>query len=424
MSGRALSGRTLARNSLLNILGMALPLLAALAAVPALSRGLGAARLGVLSLAWAVLGLFAEFGVGRATTKFVAEVLGAGERKRLAPIVWTTVAGQLAVGLALGVAIAVATPVLVGSALKVPPTLVGEARTSFFVIAAAIPAILLASCFRGVLEAAQRFDLVNAIRVPTTLANYLLPLVGVALGWRLPGVMLLLLAARLASVAAFWLAGWVIFPELRVRPRLDGGELRRVLSFGGWSTVSSIASPVLIYVDRFILAALAGMAAVAYYAVPFELVNRLLIIPGAVAATLFPAFSAVSGRSLAETDELASRALKYILCLLGPLLVIIAAGAHDLLALWIGSEYAQAGAMALRLLAVGVAVNALAHVPHALLMGRGREDRQPQAFCDQVVPLAGVENDEAGSAEHGSDQEEAPRSELRFITEVRGAFPV
>ncbi|MCI0403070.1 MAG: flippase, partial [Acidobacteria bacterium] len=49
--------------------------------IPPIIAGLGAERFGLLALAWAVLGYFNIFdlGLGRATTKFVAESLGRGE---------------------------------------------------------------------------------------------------------------------------------------------------------------------------------------------------------------------------------------------------------------------------------------------------------------------------------------------------------
>jgi O-antigen/teichoic acid export membrane protein len=78
--------------------------------------------------------------------------------------------------------------------------------------------------------------------------------------------------------------------------------------------------------------------------------------------------------------------VRYILGLLGPALVVVAVGAPDILGLWIGPDYARQGALALRVLAAGVAVNALAHVPYALLQGRGRPDL-PAKFQLVELPL-------------------------------------
>src|SRR5690606_31513931 len=72
-------GRLLARNALLNLVGLGAPILVAVAAIPAVVRGLGEERFGILAIAWMVIAYLGELGVGRATTKFVAEALGAGD---------------------------------------------------------------------------------------------------------------------------------------------------------------------------------------------------------------------------------------------------------------------------------------------------------------------------------------------------------
>ena len=59
---------------------------------------------------------------------------------------------------------------------------------------------------------------------------------------------------------------------------------------------------------------------------------------------------------------------------LGPILVLLLAGAHDGLTLWLGEEYAARSGLALQILAVGVLANAVAHVPFGLLQSMGRPD--------------------------------------------------
>src|SRR4051794_17561211 len=88
------------RNSGWNLVGQALPLAAALIAIPALVRILGAERFGVLTLIWGLVGYFSMFdlGIGRALTKVISERLAKGTTD-LADIVGTGLA--LAVGFGL-----------------------------------------------------------------------------------------------------------------------------------------------------------------------------------------------------------------------------------------------------------------------------------------------------------------------------------
>ena len=72
------SGRLLAGNAGWNLFGTCAPALVAVFCFPVLKRELGASGLGVITLAWAVIGYFGLFdlGLSRALTKLVAEKLG------------------------------------------------------------------------------------------------------------------------------------------------------------------------------------------------------------------------------------------------------------------------------------------------------------------------------------------------------------
>jgi O-antigen/teichoic acid export membrane protein len=389
MNVSALTSRLLARNTAYNLLGQAAPLLVAVIALPLVVHELGPARFGLLALGWMILGYVGELGFGRATTKFVAEALGRGELERVATITWGTLLIQLAIGLIGGVALALLAPLLVQRVLTVPPELHGEAIGSFRVLAAGIPVLLVASAIRGVLEAAQRFGAVNAVRAPASAALYLLPLAGVALGMQLPGILGLMLLARLLMAAAY---AWIAvrqFPVL-LRPRLFRSELGGLLSFGSWAAVSSLASPILMYLDRFVLGALLTVAAVGYYTPAFELAVRMGMLPAAVVATMFPAFSMLSARQDPERlQRLVGQSIRYVLLGLGPFAIVLMAGARDLLHLWLGAEFAAQGALALQILVVGVLINGIACVPFTLIQAVGRPDVAAKLHLVEL-PLHGV----------------------------------
>src|SRR5437879_4481293 len=76
--GAEIHGGSLARNTALNFVAGAIPPIVGVITIPYIIRGFGIERFGVLSLSWAILVYFSMFdlGLGRATTKFVAEALG------------------------------------------------------------------------------------------------------------------------------------------------------------------------------------------------------------------------------------------------------------------------------------------------------------------------------------------------------------
>jgi Na+-driven multidrug efflux pump len=106
---------------------------------------------------------------GRA--KYIAEALGKGEEEQVPRLIWATVTVQVALGM-VGMLILVGiTPLLIERTLNIPPALRAEAKTSFYLLALSIPAVFVSSSLTGVLAAAQRFDLVNAVGISLTDQN-------------------------------------------------------------------------------------------------------------------------------------------------------------------------------------------------------------------------------------------------------------
>ncbi len=96
-----LHSAALVKNTIINFVGMALPLVAGFVTMPFVIRGLGTTRFGVLSIVWVVFGYFGIFdlGLGRTTTKYIAEALGRGEQEKLPAYLWTTALMQVVLGI-------------------------------------------------------------------------------------------------------------------------------------------------------------------------------------------------------------------------------------------------------------------------------------------------------------------------------------
>lgn len=376
MTGPTAGTGLLARNTMLNLAGFGLPLLVGIFTMPPVIHGLGPARFGVLALVWVALGYLSllDLRLGRAVTKFAAEALVREDDDLLVGSVWTASALQGALGVLGGAVVAVLAPVVVRSALNVPDGLIPEATRSFQLLALAAPVLALTNTFRGLLEAGQRFDLVNAVRAPVSATNFLLPLVGVLLDWSLPGIVAAMIVARFLNFGIFAVLCFRLYPALRRRPRVRWAESRALLQFGGWLTVSSLIGPILVYADRFAIGGLLTVAAVTFYTAPHEVIVRLTVLPSSLVGTLFPAFSGLAGDARAELEQLLSQSVRFLLLAVGLTLVGLTVLAEDLLQLWLGADFARTSTPVLRLLCVGLLANAIAYVPAALIQARGRPD--------------------------------------------------
>ncbi|MGB2606188.1 MAG: flippase, partial [Candidatus Sulfotelmatobacter sp.] len=334
-----LRGWLLARNVVWNLLGTGSPLLVACVSIPILIHRLGADRFGVIALAWTLVGYAGLFdlGLGRALTKLVSEKLGNGREREIPELFWTSQAMMIALGVGGAVIFALGSHRLVYGILKIPAVLQNDVLWSFYALAASIPMVTGTAGLRGFLEAQQAFGLINLIRVPMGIFTFAAPLLVLPFSNHILPIILVLVAGRVVAWMAHLLLCFRVTPglpsELAVRPRY----MRPLLILGGWMTVSNIVGPMMLYMDRFVIGALVSTAAVTYYATPYEVVTKLLIVSAAVSSVMFPAFSLSSIQDRHRLGNLYRSTTSYLLAILVPLTALLIATARPGLSLWLGA---------------------------------------------------------------------------------------
>lgn len=365
----------LARNTVWNLLGMIAPMAVALVAIPLLIQGLGKERFGLLSLVWMIVGYFSVFdlGLGRALTRALAEKID-HEPERVPATFWTAMTMMLILGTAGAIIVYAGSPWLVFHALKLDPSLQPETLRSFRAVAFGLPVLITVTGLVGALEVCQRFPLINMIRIPTGAFTFVGPLLVLPFSHDLFPVVLVLLAGRLAEWALFWGACMRFVPGLRQGWSFDRADAPRLLSFGGWMTVSNIVQPLMVHIDRFLIGSIRSVADVAYYVTSAEIVVKLLIFPRAWVSVLFPTFAADFRARPEATGELFAQSVRLLLAMMFPICAVIAAFAPEGLSLWLGADFGTRSAPVMRWLIAGIFVYALAFVPTSLLQGTGRPD--------------------------------------------------
>jgi O-antigen/teichoic acid export membrane protein len=369
------SGQRLAKNAAWNLLAQGPPLGVALVAIPLLLDRIGIERLGVLTLMWALVGYASLFdlGFGRALTKLIAERLGQDNHPAIVTLFWTGLALVVAVGLAGSLLLLVTLPWLVEGPLDVTPALAGETRAAFQVVALGIPFVIVGAGLRGVLEAHQRFRAIALVGGILGAFTFLGPLLAV---WffaeHLASMAVAIVIAR-ALTAALYFACCLALPGLR-HPRWSRADIQPLVGFGSWMTITNLVGPIMDNMDRFLLGVLASVSAVAYYATPFDVVTRALLIPVALTGVLFPAFSTALTRDAPRVRTLFVSATRYVFLAIVPISLLVATFAREGLTLWLGPAFAARSERIVQWLAAGVLVSALSKVPYALLQGIGRPD--------------------------------------------------
>ncbi len=365
------------RNVVISFAGQTVPLAVGVICMRPLAAALGPERLGLLSIMWVIVAYSAvlDLGITVASTRSVARALASAGQHRIPAIFWTGISAQLAMGIVGGVALAQATPALTSHVINVPPSLREEAQRAFYVCAAGLPLVLVSASIIGLLQAAQRFDLLLRSQLPASSAQYIIPLACAVAGAGLPVVVGMLLAIR-ACAACFMFANALRqFPNLISDAAFEKSELSSLLKFGSWVTVSTIVSPLLVYADRFLIANQLTLADVTYYTVPLDAAMRVLVFSSSMAAALFPALTAASaGVDFHRANTLMLRATKILLCLTGVPLAVVCVFANDVMRLWMGEPFASRSAPVLRIVLVGIVANAMARIPYTFLQAAGRPD--------------------------------------------------
>lgn len=375
-TSRLTSGRLLARNAMWNLGASVASITIALFTVPILLKYLGTDRFGVVSLVWIVEGQFGIFdlGLGSALTKLVAEKLGSSREEEIPSIFWTSLLIMGIFGLIGSVILRGSASWLVHSALKVPPRIQLETLSSFHLVAISLPIVISTGALRGFLAAHQRFDLLSAVRVPLSIFSYLVPLLVLPFSRSLAPFVLVMVIARFLTWAVHLILCFRVSRMLRHKITIQGAPLRRMLTFGGWMTVTNIVSPIMVNIDRLVIGSMISMAAVAYYAAPYNVATQLFVIPSAITAVLFPAFATALVQDRRRAALLFERAVKYIFLSLFPAVLSALALGQLGLHIWLGSAFAQQSTTVLRCLVLGVFANSLAQVPFWQIQAAGRPD--------------------------------------------------
>lgn len=386
MSPRRFGGRgLLVKNTAFNVVGQVLPMLVGIFAVPPIVHGLGAEGYGLLSVAWMVLGYFGIFdlGLSRATVKLVAEYLQPSKIHKVPELIWTSVLILSLMGTVVGSIAAILTPFGVSRVLSVPPQFVPEAKAALLILSCGLPVILVNDAMRGVLEAGQRFDLVNIVKIPASILFYLAAVLMIPFGVRVPGIVAAMVVIRFLSTIAYFAMSLRMIPQLRSSFRCSWIAAKLLTHFGGWVMVSTIIGPIFGYMERFLVASVLPIGMLAYYSVPFDLVGKVLIFPASLAPALFPYFSHHGTENAGEVSDVTTASVKYLSFVLFPVTVIIFGFAGDVLRIWMGPVYAERSTVVLKILAITLLLNSLGYIPYSSVQAMGRPELK--AILDAVA---------------------------------------
>lgn len=371
---------SLRKNTLWNLAGSGLPLIAAAVCIPFTLNRIGNESFGVLTLIWALIGYFSLFdmGVGRALTyelsKLRADVDVSKQHREIsltlkAGLLITIVTGVFGALLMLLLAENLAT-----KWLNISSVLQQDAKLAFQIAALGIIPTTLTSGLRGALEGLERFAGSNVNKLILGFCMFALPALAIIMhGNHLWLIALYLVLARITVtlIAILQLKGYLFTAgDSAINNRLVHIKFRikSLLNYGVWISVTGIVGPLMVYGDRFFVSAAVGAVLLPLYAIPQEGLQRLLMIPAALSGALLPQLSKLSPSSAASVYKHNYKRIAFIM--LG-LCTSAAAFIYNVLAWWISPEFAQQALPIALVLCLGIWFNGVALVPYALIHANG-----------------------------------------------------
>jgi O-antigen/teichoic acid export membrane protein len=362
-----------------NLGGLVVPLGVAAVTVPGLIDNLGNERFGLLALAWGLIGYAGalDLGVGRALTQRVATLRGERNNAPIPDTLATASRITLFAGLVGGALITIF--VLVGGTglIRVQNTPEPEITMSVLLLAIALPAQAISATYKGLNEAFMNFKGISLLRACLGVINFAGPYAVSFFSVELPWLVLTLVISRLMSLLVYkWLAEGCLKKQIKMNVSGQYSPIiaRGLFSFGGWVTVSSVLSPILVQTDRFFIGATISASAVAVYVLPYEVVTQSLILVGAISSVMYPQLT----RLMHEQPELWKvYLLKWvwrISLIMAPVCVTLALALPNLLPLWIPSISNTSSILIGQILCIGVFFNSIGSLYYASLHAKGRAD--------------------------------------------------
>lgn len=370
--------RQISKNIAISLLGNAVPMIAALFSIPVIIEGFGKEEFGILSVAWLFLGYFSilDLGIGRATTKFIIDYQSKGLHSEIRNIIWSSVALLLSLGVVFGAGLFAIANIMATEVFNIPKNLQDISINTIEIIAISTPFVTGVAAARGVLEAQQKFLLINLIKIPASILNYLIPLLVIFFSGDLLMSIGLLAILR---ILLFFIHLHYCLKDSKKDKLLSfessKEHIRRMLSFGSWLTISNIVGPIMLYFDRLIIGSLLTLTLLTYYSTPYEVVTKLMVIAGSAAAVLFPVFTSLSSSDdKTNLKNIYTLSLKGMGLLMFPMTFFLSCFSFDILDIWLGSDFATSSTTVMQLLLLGVLFNSISAIPYTAIQALNRPD--------------------------------------------------
>lgn len=368
----------LKRNIIANFAGQGWSVLMALAFVPIYIKFLGIEAYGLIGFFAMLQASFQVLDLGLSQTmnrEMARYSVSPDKALEMRDFVRTFEFGYWAIGIAIGAVVLAASPFIAEHWINPGAISVNTVQRTVMIMGCVAAFQWPLSFYEGGLLGLQRQVLLNGLKITISTLNcggavlilwLVSPTVTAFFKWQI------VVSALNVSLITFLL--WRSLPSTDRAPRFDLRLLRTIWRFAAGMGGITLASVVLMQMDKVILSKLLSLKMFGYYTLASVASSLIpVMIVGPLFNALFPRFT-----SLATVNDDAALKLLYhqssqlVAVLVLPVAVVLAFFSFDIMLLWTGSEEtARIAAPILRLLVIGMGLNGLMSVPYALQLAHG-----------------------------------------------------
>ncbi|MAG34718.1 MAG: hypothetical protein CL878_00490 [Dehalococcoidia bacterium] len=369
----------LGRRSLLNAASSAAsflwPVLLLAVATPFILQRLGLERYGAWAFINALLAVTGAFslGLGDGTVKLVAEAHARRHLTRLNQVLGVALTLYAILGVALGLALALVSPLLITRVVAVSEAFRGEVLVALWLAILTMIVTLAATPLARFATAVQRYEWAATIDIVYRSLAVIVQVVLLWLGYALVAIALAMLVLTVLRIAAQLTLARHLEPGLRPRPAEGREIVRRLWSFSFYGACIYVGGQAMQHLDRLLIGVLVGPATLTYYVVAQAVSSRIHLLLAHTSHFLFPLSSTLAAagnrRQLARSFHLSTRMIAVLALALATPVIL---GAEPLLRLWLSADFARNAAVVLQWLTVGYALMSLNLSAYYLLQGTER----------------------------------------------------
>lgn len=357
----------------INIVGNVLTLIIGVISIPLLIKFIDIERLSFLLIALAIMnyGVLFDLGFSKAVLKYVSEIQD-GKSVEKFKYYLNGLICQLVVGLIITLTITLFAGNII-ELIKPSDNIYNEISYSFIFVALSIPFAMMANTQIAFLQAHDEHLIINYFKFAIKIAIVTLPLLAALITQNVGDIILVLVSSKiLYSLVLFIYINKKYFFGIKSKLNYIKKDIvSKLFTYGKWIAITSVVSPLFLYVDRFYLSNQFGLDELGIHIVPLEIILKLMVIPSSVAFVYFPVFSRFKGLS---NEAYISSSIKVLFIVL-PIVLVLNIFPQEILSMLMMDEYSSISSSILITLTIALIFNGLALIPFTYLQAKGYPEK-------------------------------------------------